>query len=1007
MAVLSGLTLSRRLAVFSVVALLLHSSPATLTSTMSSSSSSSSSTMVAAQATANDEDENWTIYQTEQDQAANGDGSPILQPAVEEQVASTANDTCPPCPACTASTSSTSSQYEVGENPPSQREPLTMQILVVDSPGIITMVKWNADDYFKFTDGRVKIEIKLAPTMPELFAEIENDARAGGGLYDAYYTNPVVLGTAAMLNGFLDLTPFVKSSPYADWIDVLPALRKYVMSFEDKIYIILLDGDTHSMFYRKDVLEHYGLKVPRTWNEYNEVAKAIHGKVFNGVELSGSCVSRIQGDHAMYWYHLVLSTITQTQGTHQGSLFDSKDMTPLTGEALAEMLRIHEEQAKYGTPDEYTDIINHVQNGHMNDGTCAMTFMWGDLFRRSNAQGSILHDKLGIAPTPGSEFVLDRSTGQLVRCTRELCPYAKYYDDLGFVNVAPYAANGGWGAAVSANTDPEKQKALAEFFLWASSREQAEQYVIPNATLPWDMINGQDPWRKSQLDVDKWVLRGFQREVSKQYVESIVSNLISKNVVVEARFPKAGEIMSVLDKEVNEYLVAAHEGLIAEQDKQTDRLKTAQIITDQWNQIIKKYNARGDTVTPILEIYQRLRGVYVPNEEKNLLTRIRPVGLTLMAIIMVSSMAAAAWVYVKRSATVVRASQPPFLWLICLGTMVLGSSILAMSVDDGMASQEGCSAACMIVPWLVAIGFSITFAALAAKIMRLKRLMTSASRFQRIQVKVQDVLLPFCLILLSNVAFLLTWTLADPLYWERVYTGRTETGELESYGSCIYAGRVSQVMLGFIAGLNMAALLYANVLAYQTRELTVAFNESKFVALAMASILQAVLIGTPLLFLANSNPTARYVVRSVLIFVVCMSVLVFVFVPKVLNQNDRITAVRVSSVGGRRGSISGLSSGFNKNSDFSNGVRSGEMSLRSADIRGSDLTKITSPTVESIRQAVLEAATQAQSPPVRTDEASDFPGSGIDDDVPVNLIMNDETGYSEQLDGTAHSTKLF
>ena len=212
-------------------------------------------------------------------------------------------------------------------------------------------VKWNADDYFKFTNGRVKVEIRLAPTMPSLFEEIEQSARSGGGLYDAYYTNPVILGSAAMLGGFLDLTPYVKASPYADWTDVLLALRTYVTSFEDKIYIILLDGDTHTMFYRKDVLDHFGLRPPRTWNEYNEVARTVHGSVFDGKAINGSCVSRIQGDHAMYWYHLVLSTITQTQGTHEGSLFDTKDMTPLTGEAVVEMLRIHEEQAKYGTPD--------------------------------------------------------------------------------------------------------------------------------------------------------------------------------------------------------------------------------------------------------------------------------------------------------------------------------------------------------------------------------------------------------------------------------------------------------------------------------------------------------------------------------------------------------------------------------------------------------------------------------------------------------------------------------
>lgn len=343
-------------------------------------------------------------------------------------------ETCPPCPQCRQCTVN-----DGAENVSSpEDEPLTLQILVVDSIGIINMVAWNARDYEEFTGGKVKIVMKKAPTMPALFEEIENDARTGGSLFDAYYTNPVILGTAAILNGFLDLTQYVKESPYADWTDVLLGLRTYVTSFEDKIYIILLDGDTHTLFYRRDVLEHFGLQPPRTWDEYTEVAKTVHGKTFNGQELYGSCVSRIAGDHAMYWSHLLLSTITQTGGTSTGSLFDTNDMTPLTGEAVAEMLRLHEMHNKYGAPDEFTEVINYVNNVHMNEGRCVLTYMWGDLFRRSNAQGSILHDKLGIAPTPGSEFVLNRETKQLERCTRQLCPYAEFYEDLGFVNQSPY-----------------------------------------------------------------------------------------------------------------------------------------------------------------------------------------------------------------------------------------------------------------------------------------------------------------------------------------------------------------------------------------------------------------------------------------------------------------------------------------------------------------------------------------------------------------------------------------
>ena len=161
--------------------------------------------------------------------------------------------------------------------------------------------------------------------------------------------------------------------------DVLLALRTHVTSFEDKVYLILLDGDTHTLYYRKDILTHFGLPVPRTWNEYIDVARQVHGQTFKNKTLSGSCVSRVQGDHAQYWSHLILSTITQKDGTETGSLFNTADMSPLTGEAMVEMLRIQEEQAKYGTSNEFTDGLNTVMNGAMNAGECVLTYMWVSL----------------------------------------------------------------------------------------------------------------------------------------------------------------------------------------------------------------------------------------------------------------------------------------------------------------------------------------------------------------------------------------------------------------------------------------------------------------------------------------------------------------------------------------------------------------------------------------------------------------------------------------------------
>ena len=84
----------------------------------------------------------------------------------------------------------------------------------------------------------------------------------------------------------------------------------------------------------------------------------------------------------------------------------------------------------------------------------------------------------------------------------------------------------------------------------------------------------------------------------------------------------------------------------------------------------------------------------------NYLTTIRGFGLFLCAIVMLSSLACCAWTEVHRKHRVVIASQPFFLSIICIGCLIMASSIIPLSIDDSVASPEGCSKACMAFPWV-------------------------------------------------------------------------------------------------------------------------------------------------------------------------------------------------------------------------------------------------------------------------------------------------------------------
>ena len=145
----------------------------------------------------------------------------------------------------------------------------------------------------------------------------------------------------------------------------------------------------------------------------------------------------------------------------------------------------------------------------------------------------------------------------------------------------------------------------------------------------------------------------------------------------------------------------------------------------------------------------------LPPPDYNYLTNIRPVGLSFFAITWAFALLCGGWTEMYRNNRVVKVSQPPFLRLIILGCLIMASSIIPLSIDDSIASQKGCSIACMSFPWvgtivlcfslpcliiarlindlflydpkLLSIGFTATFAALFSKIWRLSKVLDAAS----------------------------------------------------------------------------------------------------------------------------------------------------------------------------------------------------------------------------------------------------------------------------------------
>jgi hypothetical protein len=117
--------------------------------------------------------------------------------------------------------------------------------------------------------------------------------------------------------------------------------------------------------------------------------------------------------------------------------------------------------------------------------------------------------------------------------------------------------------------------------------------------------------------------------------------------------------------------------------------------------------------------------------------------------------------------------------------------------------------------------------------------------------------------------------------------------------------------------INVGFLILANYQAFAAREIRIEFSESKYIGIAMGSMLQACLMGMPILFLVQENPQAYYLVLSSMIFAISLATLLLIFMPKIVlaekykkmtatEQRQLIrSAIQEASVGTQKRTVTG------------------------------------------------------------------------------------------------------
>jgi len=420
---------------------------------------------------------------------------------------------------------------------------VVINILTRPGPVIAQRIVERGEEFKEMTGAEIRVaEVPFA----ELFQKILTDWATG--------TKSIDVGVFAsgwgveLVSGGLveNLDAYVEKDDKLDLDDIALYFREFNQKVEGSTYFITLDGDFQMLYYRTDVLAEAGLEPPRTWEEYLAVAAAIHGKDMNGdgEEDYGSCIFKKRNAQSYFAVQSMAASRVQSKGTAEGLYFDTETMAPkINNAAWKKAFEIYQQTGEFGPPDELNQDIGDTR-GLVIAGRCGMAIDWGDIGPLSIEEGSAIKDKIGAVMMPGSSEVLDTETGELVACTAEICPHA-----IDGVNFAPFAAFGGWTAAISKASDDEVKAAAYDFLSYMNQAAQSNVDV----TMGW---TGYNPYRNSQLDdTAAWVEAGFSEESAENYLSAIKDSLNNPNMASDFRIPGAQQYTGVvLDREVARFL---------------------------------------------------------------------------------------------------------------------------------------------------------------------------------------------------------------------------------------------------------------------------------------------------------------------------------------------------------------------------------------------------------------------------------------------------------------------
>ncbi len=432
---------------------------------------------------------------------------------------------------------------------PFEGQTVTVIVNTAGEKGPISGPFYEVRDEFEAATGAT-LEIVESP-FAEHFPKLMTDLTTGTGQYDTSIAGGWWIGDLVGGDFIVPYDQWYDDPRFPQWDieDVQPGPRN-LLTYGGQKYMVANDHDGQVMYYRRDLLadeahkaafeEAYGypLDVPKTWDQFRDVAEYFDGKDLNGdgTPDDGLTLHLKVGGQGMFHFMSFAAPFVIGPENPTNFWFNAEDMTPLMDspghlramETLIDLVQFGPEAMMGWSLGESWD--------HFLRGQAALTFTWGDLGALAQQEGSQVLGKTGAAVMPGTMEYYNVNTGEWVQTDEP--------------NVVGNTTGGSWAGVISKFSDAPE----ATYYLLAlmATKEKSTVY----AQRGWD---GVDPGRffhylppDGTADLQAYLDAGWDEADVKDYTKAYFDNFGAELQFPYLRIPGTFEYWTSLDIHLSE-----------------------------------------------------------------------------------------------------------------------------------------------------------------------------------------------------------------------------------------------------------------------------------------------------------------------------------------------------------------------------------------------------------------------------------------------------------------------